>query len=256
LRTPAPPLPPDFETLTFPGGTAVVRRDVAVAVRGAIAAAGTLHRWAGRQPGHRTFEGRGEVYGVALGPVRAAVRHARHGGSLAPLLGDRFLGRPRFHHEAALSRLLAGGGLRTPAVLAGVRYRLWPFHRADVATELIEGADLASLFYGDRPPEGDARGAVLEAVGRLVRQLHDLGHVHPDLQLRNIVVTGSRSPHPEAWLIDLDTCRPMRGRAEAERAHNLARFERSWAKWNRKRGARLTDQDRAVFSAAYLAELG
>ena len=234
----------------------MARPDVATAVRGALAATGSLHRWAARQPGHRTFEGRGEVYGVALGPVRAAVRHARHGGVLAPLLGDRFLGQPRFHREAALARLLADGGLRTPAVLAGVRYGAWPFHRADIATELIEGADLVSLFYGDRPPEGGARVAVLEAVGHLVRRLHDLGYVHPDLQLRNVVVTGSRTPSPVAWLIDLDTCRPMRGDAEAERARNLARFDRSWAKWNHKRGSRLTDRDRAVFSAAYLAEPG
>jgi hypothetical protein len=46
----------------------------------------------------------------------------------------------------------------------------------------------------------------------------------------------------------------MRGDRDAERARNLARFYRSWAKWNRLRGPRLTDVDRALFSVAYLAE--
>jgi 3-deoxy-D-manno-octulosonic acid kinase len=251
---PAPALPPDFDTWSFEGGTAAARRDVAEAVRRALAAGRTLYEWAGAQPGRMTFVGRGEAYGVTLGTRPAVVRHARHGGFLAPLLGDRFAGRPRFYHEVALSRRLAGGGVRTPDVLAGVRYRAGPGHRADVATEQVSGADLVEVFFGERPPEGPARLAALEALGRLVRRLHDLGYVHPDLQLRNLLLTGAASTGPHAWLLDVDTCRPMRGDRDAERARNLARFYRSWAKWNRLRGTRLTDVDRALFSVAYLAD--
>jgi len=249
---PAPALPPDFETWTFEGGTAAARRDVADAVRRALAAGGTLYAWAGAQPGRTAFTGRGEAYGVPLGATAAVVRHARHGGLLAPLLGDVFLGRPRFYHEAELSRRLADGGVRTPAVLAGVRYRAGPLHRADVATEQVPGPDLVEVFFGDRPPAGPARTAALDALGRLVRRLHDLGWVHPDLQLRNLLLTGLDAGTPEVWLLDVDTCRPMRGNADTERARNLARFYRSWAKWNARRGARLTDADRALFSVAYL----
>jgi 3-deoxy-D-manno-octulosonic acid kinase len=245
-------LPPDFESWTFEGGRGVARADVAGAVRQALAAAGSLYRWAEAQPGRRVFVGRGEAYGVALGRTAAVVRHARHGGLLAPLLGDLFVGPPRFHREAALSRRLAQGGLRTPAVLAGVRYRVGPLHRADVATSQVEGADLAELFYGDAPPAGEARTRVLGAIGHLVRRLHDLGLVHPDLQLRNLLVSGAAGPAPEAWLLDVDTCREIRGDRDAERARNLDRFYRSWAKWNALRGPRLTDRDRALFSAAYL----
>ena len=223
-------------------------------MRRALAAGRTLYEWAGAQPGRMTFVGRGEAYGVTLGTRPAVVRHARHGGFLAPLLGDRFAGRPRFYHEVALSRRLAGGGVRTPDVLAGVRYRAGPGHRADVATEQVAGADLVEVFFGERPPEGPARLAALEALGRLVRRLHDLGYVHPDLQLRNLLLTGAASTGPHAWLLDVDTCRPMRGDRDAERARNLARFYRSWAKWNRLRGTRLTDVDRALFSVAYLAD--
>ena len=248
---PAPALPPDFETWTFEGGTAAARHDVADAVRQALAAGGTLYRWAANRPGRTAFVGRGEAYGVALGATPAVVRHARHGGLLAPLLGDVFVGRPRFYLEAELSRRLASGGVRTPAVLAGVRYRAGPGHRADVATEQVAGADLVELFFGDRPPAGPARAAALEALGTLVRHLHDLGYVHPDLQLRNLLLTGDPGS-PRAWLLDVDTCRPMRRDRDAERARNLARFYRSWAKWNDLRGQRLTDADRALFSVAYL----
>jgi len=250
---PAPALPPDFETWTFEGGTAAARRDVAAAVRQALAGSATLYRWAAAQPGRRVFLGRGEAYGVSLGGAPAVVRHARHGGLLAPLLGDLYIGAPRFYREAALARRLAEGGVRTPDVLAGVRYRAGPAHRADVATAQAAGVDLVELFYGERPPSGDARAAALAAIGRLVRRLHDLGFIHPDLQLRNLLVRAAAGREADAWLLDVDTCRPMRANGDAERARNLERFYRSWAKWNGLRGPRLTDADRAVFSAAYLA---
>ena len=250
---PAPALPLDFQTWTFEGGTAAARHDVAEAVRRALAGRRTLYDWAATQPGRTAFVGRGEAYGVTLGSTPAVVRHARHGGFLAPLLGDRFAGRPRFYREVALSRRLAGDGVRTPDVLAGVRYRAVPGYRADVATEQVAGVDLVEVFFGEQPPAGSPRVAALEALGRLVRRLHDLGYVHPDLQLRNLLLADPGGPEPQAWLLDIDTCRPMRGDPEAERARNLARFYRSWAKWNRLRGLRLTDVDRALFSVAYLA---
>jgi len=250
----APAFPPEFETWTFEGGAAAARRDVAAAVRQALATGGTLYRWAAAQPDRTTYVGRGEAYGVALGGLPVVVRHARHGGLLAPLLADRFWGRPRFEREAELSRLLAKGGVRTPALLAGVRYRAGLGHRADVATEQVAGVDLVELFFGERPPAGAARSAALDALGRLVRRLHDLGWVHPDLQLRNLLLSDPGGSAPHAWLLDVDTCRPMRGDPDAERARNLARFYRSWAKWNALRGERLTDKDRALFSVAYLTE--
>jgi tRNA A-37 threonylcarbamoyl transferase component Bud32 len=248
----APALPPDFETWTFEGGSAAARRDVAVALRQALSASGTLYGWAAAQPGRRVFVGRAAAYGVSLGGVRAVVRHARHGGLLAPLLGDLYVGAPRFYREAALARRLTEGGVRTPAVLAGVRYRAGLAHRADVVTAQVAGVDLVELFYGEEPPAGPARAAALDAVARLVRRLHDLGYVHPDLQLRNLLVVTGAGREGGAWLLDVDTCRPMRGSEDAERARNLDRFYRSWAKWNGLRGPRLSDADRAAFSAAYL----
>jgi len=76
----APALPPDFETWTFAGGSSAARRDVAGAVREALAASGSLYRWAAAQPGRREFTGRGAAFGVTLGGQSAVVRHVRHGG--------------------------------------------------------------------------------------------------------------------------------------------------------------------------------
>jgi len=242
----SPALPPGYDAWSLGAGGAVARRDVADAVRAALATYPSLYAWAAAQPGRTAFTGRGEAYGVTLGGVGAVVRHARRGGFLGPLLGDRYLGIPRFHRELAWSRRLADAGIPTPAFLAGVWRRSGGVHRADVATARIPGSDLAALVFGDAPPTGDAREGILRAVGRLVRRLHAAGFVHPDLQLRNVLVTGAP---PEAWLLDVDSCRAAAG--AGDRRRNLRRFYRSWEKWNRLRGPRLTREDRAAFESGY-----
>lgn len=239
-----------YETFAFPGGAATARRDVAAAVRTALDTHRTLYAWAAAQHPRDVFHGRGEAYGVPLGGARAVVRHARRGGLLGPLLRDLYAGRPRFQHEIAMAGRLAREGVATPAVLAGVRYAAGPLHRADVATERADATDLAALLFGDAPPTGLDREEVLRAVARLVRRLHAAGLVHPDLQLRNVLVTAAPR---RAILLDVDTVRE--GADAASRRANLARFYRSWTKWDRQHGPRLSDRDRAAFEAGYAEAL-
>lgn len=239
-----------FETFRVGAAAATAHRDVADAVRAALQEHRTLYGWAAAQAPREVFRGRGDAYGVRLGAARAVVRHARRGGLLAPLLGDLYAGRPRFHHELDMAQRLAADGIATPAVLAGVTYPAGPLHRADVATARVDGTDLAALLFGDAPPAGADREEVFRAVGRLVRRLHAAGYVHPDLQLRNVLV--SAAPR-RAVLLDVDTVRAA-GDASSRRA-NLLRFYRSWAKWERARGPRLGDRDRAAFEAGYAEAL-
>lgn len=251
-----PALPPDYDSWTFDGGFAAARRDVAAAVREALAAASSLYAWARARPDREIFVGRGETYSVRLGGVEAVVRHAHRGGVPALFSADWFTGTPRFFRELDLSRRLEAAGVRTPAVLAGVAHRAGLGHRADVATQRVDGRDLAAIFFGDQPPEGEPREALWRAAGTLVSRLHHANLVHPDLQLRNVLI--APEPHtalppyrPTAWLLDVDTCRPCDPRDDAARRRNLARFYRSWDKWNQRHGSRLTAHDRATLEAAY-----
>ncbi len=245
----APALPPDYDTWTFDDGFAAARTDVAQAVREAVASAGTLYAWARGRPDAEVFHGRGEVYAVRLGPADAVVRHARRGGVPARFSEDWFLGSPRFLHELLMARALADAGIATPPVLAGVAYRAGPGYRADVATARAPGRDLATIAFGPAAPAGASRTALLGSVGRAVRRLHDAGYVHPDLQLRNVLV--SEGAAPAVTLLDVDTCRRVPGGDSGARERNLRRFYRSWEKWNERQGARLTPSDRAAFEAAY-----
>ena len=241
-----PLLPPGYDAWDLGAGGAVARRDVADAVRAALAAHGSLYAWAVAQPERSAFSGRGAAYGVTLGACPAVVRHARRGGLLGPLLGDRYLGTPRPFRELDWSRRLADAGIPTPVLLAGAWRRSGLVHRADVATARVAGSDLADLFFGAEPPAAPRRAAILRAVGRMVRRLHHAGFVHPDLQLRNVLVGGTP---PEAWLLDVESCRVATD--AGDRARNLRRFYSSWEKWNRTRGTRLAGDDRAAFEAGY-----
>ncbi len=126
-----------------------------------------------------------------------------------------------------------------------------------MATERVDGRDLVAAFFGDAPPEGAARILILREVGATIRRLHTAGFVHPDLQLRNILIApypltvGAALPALTIWLLDVDTCRAVgRGDLAAHRA-NLARFARSWEKFNRTLGPHLGDADRAAFASGY-----
>ncbi len=247
-----PTLPPDYDTWTFDSGTAAARHDVADAVRAALETHGTLYGWAAAQPGRTAFQGRGTAYGVTIGHSEAVVRHARRGGAMAPLLGDRFMGPPRAWREVDLSARLLESGVPTPPVLAAAVYQAAWFHRADVATARMSGRDLYATFFGDQPPTGERRTAVLHAAGRLVRKLSAAGWVHPDLQLRNVLVDLPRIATPPfrlaTWLLDVDTCR--QATPDAARRANLARFLRSWDKCNAANAAQLTPHDRHAFGVA------
>lgn len=248
-----PALPSDYDTWIFDDGFAAARTDVASAVREALAAAGTLYGWARSRPDAEVFHGRGETYAVRLGPADAVVRHARRGGVPALFSEDWFLGAPRFLHELLMARALANAGIATPPVLAGVAYRAGPGYRADVATARAPGRDLATILFGPAAPEGAARTALLASVGRAVRRLHEVGYIHPDLQLRNVLVSEGEGAAPAVTLLDVDTCCRLAGADRGARARNLRRFYRSWEKWNERHGARLTAGDRATLEAAYAA---
>ena len=247
---------PDYESWSFPGGAVLAHRSVVAPVREALSQRRTLYEWAAHQASRDVFTGRGEAYGVQLGGTRAVVRHARRGGALARLLGDRYLGAPRFVREIDTAQRLARAGVPTPAVLAGVRYPAGLVHRADVATERVDGTDLVTLFFSPTPPRGGIRTAIFHAVGALVRRLHNAGFVHPDLHLRNVLIELSSSAalppyRPAAWLLDVDTCRVTGPEDDAPRRANLARFERSWRKWNATRGPHLAEDDFAAVMDGY-----
>jgi 3-deoxy-D-manno-octulosonic acid kinase len=182
-------------------------------------------------PGAFAYRGRGETWSAPAGASdRAVLRHYRHGGMLAPLTGDVFVGAtPRPVVELSVSEELRRRGVRTPEILAlWWRWSAPWLYRADLVTREVAGEDLAAWL---RRARGPRRRAVLSHVGRALAAAHHAGLRHPDLNMKNLLVkTGA--PH-EVWILDLDRASAGAPVGEVEAVAQLKRLERSFRKLSR-----------------------
>lgn len=235
-------VPLDYECVHEGDAKGVVWAPLAPALR-QILRDSTLYDYAGRQRGRRTLTGRGPAYAIAIEDTAIVVRHARHGGLLAPLTRDVFARPTRAPYELAVSRRLRELGVATPEVLASVLYRVAPgLCRVDVATrEIPDAADLHAVLTGGLPAP-DAAAALWAAVRVLIDDLGRAGAVHEDLNVKNVLIQHPADAHPIAHAIDIDRVRwRTPGSADVVRA-NWRRLMRS----ARKRGLATPALDRVT----------
>lgn len=258
--------PPGYVPAVFADrGDAVCLTDAAHAVAAAITGAGTLYAYAERHPNRRVFHGRAPTYAVPLpqGAGDVVVRHAWHGGLLRTITRDVYLPPTRAPGELRMSEWLRAAGVRTPRVVAYVRYPApLGLRRVDVATELVpEGRDLAAVLLPapDDRPAAARRAQWVDATAELVAGLSRLGARHPDLNLKNVLLAPDAAGVTRAWVLDVDvvrvTGRPPSGR-DVERAYmaNVERLSRSFDKWRATRGLRIDHHElNALFTQ--IAEL-
>lgn len=202
---------------------------------------GTLYAYGAAHPHARKLVGRAIAYAVPLPDgTHVVIRHSRHGGLLAPLTGDLFLGKTRAPFELATALRLAQTGVRTPDVLAYATYPAGPMlKRSDVATrEITGGRDLAFVLVGN--PAAATKKRALAATATLLVHLSRAGAHHPDLNLKNVLLSSDDS---DAYVLDVD--RVVFGRASdpSITEANLRRLARSAQKWNRLYGADIEPAD-------------
>ncbi len=237
--------------------TIIASREALAFVREAIAAAGTLYDYAATRPGAETIRGRGTIY-VVPGPddKRWLIRRLTHGGLLAPISGDRFLrvGRPRPFNELRLSWQLRELGLATPRVHAAVVYLFGPFYRGEVARQHVARAvDLAALLFAEPDRPRSERQAALAAAGRLLGKLHRVGLLHPDLNLRNVLIEAADGA-PRAYILDLEKCRSVERLTAGQRRRMLGRLRRSARRFEEKGGGAIDPSEWEAFESAYAGE--
>ncbi len=258
------PVPPGYRAETVGPALLVARTDAATRLRAAIQNDGTLFAHARSRSDRRTLgSGRGPLALIPANGEEWVVRHARRGGAIAPLLGDHYLsvGVPRPIRELRVSWAARNAGIATPEVVAAAVYPVRPrLYRGDVVTRLVTGAaDLARIVFGrssldaDEEPTGEDRididpALAARAAGAAIRAAIERGLVHPDLNLKNVLIRKG-ADGLEAWILDLDGCRLAPPVPERRRLAMLERFERSWHKWQRRAGP--AGAPLAAFRAGY-----
>jgi 3-deoxy-D-manno-octulosonic acid kinase len=236
--------PAGYEWLVDGDVDAVGLSDLAEPLRRALEA-GSFYEYAEHHPDSRILEGRGIAYAVPLpeSTVQVVVRRSRHGGLLAPLTGERFLGRTRAPRELETALRLERNGVATPRVIA---YATYPdtalTRRADVVTAEVEGArDLAAEIMA---AEGRALGEdLITAVAALVASMTIAGARHPDLNIKNVLVTRYDGGAVHAQVIDVDRVWFDQPGRPLVTERNLRRLTRSLHKWRRLHGLQVDDFD-------------
>ena len=206
---------------------------------------GTLYDWAADQPQPRALRGRAPVYVAAL-PGAAGwvvVRHAWHGGLLAPVTRDRFRGTGRPEREYVTSARLRAVGIPTTEVLGFACY--WTgvgFCRVDVVSRFVPDAFDLGMIAAGLVPDID-RDDALAATQTLLVRLATAGVVHPDLNVKNVLLVRETNRSLTAMIIDVDVVRWDSAQSPRAIMHaNVTRLARSMRKWRSRFGCDITDE--------------
>lgn len=240
------PLPPGFSRRSTGGAETVLRDDVAEA----LLAAGAAEPESMRGRAAASFEGRGRPFAVEVpGAGRVFVRQYLHGGALRRVTGDRYRGEARFVGELRALTEAARAGVPVPEALGVVsRPAGLAMRRGWMLEREVEGARDALAFLAECPAAA-RRSSVLAAAGRAMRRLHDTGFEHPDLHLKNLLVTD----RGDVLVLDLDAASRRDALTREQRLAGLFRFDRYAAK-QAALGRPVTRADRLRVLRAYAAD--
>lgn len=202
-------------------------------------------------PGRRPPQTLEHEQGVVL------IRRFTHGGLLRGLTGERFSDPSRLLHEVRLTLALADLGLLVaePVCLRAVclGFKSW---QLELGTRVVQQSQDLRAFLAERAKGvlGDRSWQnLLISTGRALREAHQLGLDHVDLQPANLLAQAEelQAARPaRIWLIDLDRCVISAEGTKKTSRRNLSRLLR-WIEGRYPTGSPLKPFDMVRFMLAY-----
>lgn len=176
--------------------------------------------------------GRGITWFFKINQDEFVLRHYHRGGLVGKLIKDSYfytgLKNTRAYQEFVVTQQLVDKQLPAPKPLAGQVIKQGLSYRADLITEKIADAqDLVAVLKTRALAAAD-----YQKIGAMIRQFHDVGLWHADLNTHNIILDGEG----KWWLIDFDRCK-FKAAADSWKQANLARLQRSFVKEQAKDAA-------------------
>ncbi len=201
------------------------------------------------------LKGRTPHPSIPLGNGKSMVlRQYSHGGLLRAITGKLYLFGARSFRELALTEEIRTSGIPTIPAIGAIHHSVsFPFYQAYFLSLEVPGAiDLTQYLQeiGPTPSLENLRlkRKTIRSAGRLIRQFHQAGFFHGDLQLKNILVAGD-----QLLLIDFDRSYRRPALSLHKKMKNLLRLNRSVEKWKRI-GLSITRTDRWRFFLAYAGD--
>ena len=200
------------------------------------------------QPGR----GRGRMVVLDLAGQRLVGKRALHGGILARVLRDLYLGPGRLVDQLRLADRLRRSGIPTPEVMMiGWRTILGPICTQAILTRAIPEAQNLYEAARDEAP-WRRRRIILEKSAALVRAMHAAGFRHADLNVTNLIV-GQGPDGFRLHVVDLDGGRFLDRVGRRTRLENLGRLLRSYEKWI-EGSFRLSAREEILFLRRYCGD--
>ena len=203
----------------------------------------------------RYFKGRTPHPSIPLGNEKRMVfRQYSHGGLFQAITGNLYFFGSRSFRELALTEEIRSCGIPTIPSIGAIHHRIFfPFYQAFfLSLEVPRAMDLIQYFQeiGAHPSRENLflKRKTIRSVALLIRQFHQAGFFHGDLQLKNILIAGDH-----LLLIDFDRSYRKPTLSIRERMRNLLRFNRSVEKWKRL-GLPITHTDRWRLFLAYAGD--
>jgi len=168
-------------------------------------------------------QGRGTTYFITIaGKLDCVLRHYRRGGWVARLTEDKYywtgLNQTRAWREWHLLRTMLERHLPVPHPVAAHVKRSGLFYTADIITQQIPSThSLAALLGKDEMSD-----ALWRRLGKTIRQFHQHGIYHADLNAHNILI----DEREQFYLIDFDKGE-QRVLSPAWQQANIDRLQRS-----------------------------
>ena len=199
---------------------------------------------------HGTRRGRGRVFEVFPKKKEfhqpVVLKQVLHGGLYGRLNRRRYLGPRRVLAELALTVEARDRGVPAPEIA----YLAWTHGRPCdlfLGTVRVSGSrNLEEVARTEGP--GPQRALTTRAAARAVREMHDAGLFHKDLNVWNVMVTEFMG-EPEGFVLDLGGSWFPTELTESHRASNLARMLRSFRK--AQLGKLVPLREQAIFLREY-----
>jgi len=202
---------------------------------------------AGNAIGEAVASGRGGAARLVLrGGKVVYVRQYLRGGLVRFFNRDRFLLRPpRPMRELEATESARAAGCHVPIVHAVAVEESGPFYRGWIVTSAI---DDARAYIDVLAAAGeDGRATLLAAAGGAIRDLHDAGVYHPDLNGHNLLIDAD----DKVAIIDFDRAVLATPGSSRLALKGRDRFWRSLRKLTRERGIALAETERRWLELAY-----
>jgi tRNA A-37 threonylcarbamoyl transferase component Bud32 len=183
--------------------------------------------------------------------TKMVIRKYSHGGLLRSFNQDLFLFDARSFKELSLTEEARSSGIPTIQPIGAIHQIVfWPFYQAYLLSlEILQAKNLIQYFQekGSHPSHEDLlhKRKMIRAAGLLLRQFHQKGFYHRDLQLKNLLINGD-----QILIIDFERSYRQKDLSVSEKLKNLLRLNRSVEKWKRF-GLPITRTDRWRFLMAY-----